>query len=554
MDTPNLGSIALSLVGGLAIFILGMGHMTQALNNIAGARMKDLLGSFTRNRFAAATTGAAITAAVQSSSVTTVLLVGFSSAGLITLTQSVGVILGANLGSTVTAQIIAFKVSEMGAILMAIGLAVSFLKNRPRLSQCGILILGLGAIFFGMQLMGDATRPLRAYPPFLDAMQTIENPLWGVLIALVFTAVVQSSAATIGLAIIFANQGLITLEGAISIAFGANIGTCITAAFAAIGRPPAAWRVVFIHVVFNLLGVALWLAFIPQLADLSDWIARHLLFDRSLGREVAIAHTLFNLVNLLLFIGFTGPLAKLASKLVRDRPRTLRSVANPIYLDPIYLETPSLAIDRARLECGRLASLAIAMAEEIPIASIEGTETTLNNLATRDDDVDDLQTAILNYLARIDASKLVREDQDAIQEVIALVNCWENIGDLLDSHVLPLGHDRLKTGLEISSQTKAQLAALHQHLINDLRLSMLVTTENDSSQATKLVATKATFRTLAETAENQLRERLIGRNPERMELFRLESDLISNLKHLQHYARRPGKMLVERNKKKGENP
>ncbi|MBK1877178.1 Na/Pi cotransporter family protein [Pelagicoccus mobilis] len=544
MDTPSFSSIAVSLTGGLAIFIIGMGFMTQSLNSIAGARMKDLLSSFTRNRFAAATTGAAITAVVQSSSVTTVLLVGFSSAGLITVAQSVGVIFGANLGSTVTAQIIAFKIADAGPILMALGLAISFAKNRPRLSQFGVLTLGLGAIFFGMQLMGDATRPLRSYPAFLEAMQTIETPIWGIVIGLVFTAIVQSSAATIGLAIIFANGELITLESAIAIAFGANIGTCITAALAAIGRPAAAWRIVFIHIVFNLLGVALWFAFIPQLASASEIITDKILHDPSVGREVAIAHTAFNLINLVLFIGFTGPLAKLATKLVPEKQRATSNAAQPIYLDAIFLETPSLAIDRARMECGRLATLAIGMAEEIPIAAIQGDEASLKKLETRDDDVDDLQTAILNYLSRIDSDELISKDQEALNQVITLVNCWENVGDLLDSHVLPLGHDRLKTGLSISDETKDLLAQLHQNLLRDLRLSLLVTTEEDIAQAKLLKATKAPFNKLADYAENQLRSRLVGRDPDRMELFRLESDLISNLKHIHHYARRPAKQLL----------
>ncbi|MDQ8200792.1 Na/Pi cotransporter family protein [Pelagicoccus enzymogenes] len=545
MDTPPFFSITLSLVGGLAIFILGMGFMTQALTHIAGSRLKHLLASFTRNRFAAAATGAAITAAVQSSSVTTVLLVGFSSAGLISVAQSVGVILGANVGSTVTAQIIAFKISEAGAILMAVGLSISFLKSRERLAQVGTLLLGLGAIFFGMQLMGDATRPLRGYEPFLEAMQAIESPLWGVAIGLVFTAVVQSSAATIGLAIIFANQNLISLEAAISIAFGANIGTCITALFAAIGRPAAAWRIVFIHIVFNLLGVAIWFAFIPELASLSRFVAETLLQDSTIGRDVAVAHTLFNLINLLLFLAFTGPLARLATAVAPDRAKKTSSAGKPLYLDPLYLETPSLAIDRARLECGRLATLAVSMAEDIPHAALEGDLSDLRELASRDDELDELQTAILNYLARIQSAKLGPQDQHAINQTIALVNSWENIGDLLDSHVLPLGYDRLEAGHPIGDNTRRTLSELHQALLQDLRLSLLVTTKSDPSDVEKLLASKAGFRKLADDAESDLRSSLVGRDPERMELFRLESDLISNFKHIHHHARRPAKLLQE---------
>lgn len=541
---PHLVSVLISLLGGLAIFILGMTLMTQALNTIAGARMKALLRAFTRNRFAAAATGATITAVVQSSSVTTVLLVGFSSAGLMSVAQSVGVILGANVGSTVTAQIIAFKIGAAGPILLAIGIVVSFLKKRERLAQVGLLILGLGAIFFGMQEMSDATRPLRSYEPFLQAMQTIESPLWGVAVGLAFTAVVQSSAASIGLAIIFANQGLLTLEGAIAIAFGANVGTCITAALAALGRSAAAWRIVFVHVLFNLVGVALWFAFIPQLGEISGFIGERLLYDRSLGREVAIAHTLFNVVNLVVFIGFTGPLARLAIFVFPERARRKQSASTPLYLDPIYLATPPLAIDQARLETGRLAALALRMAEEIPIAAVEGSAEQLQELAGRDDELDDLQTAILSYLSKVDASKLAAPEQSALHEVIALVNCWENVGDTLDNHMLALGRDRLDTQLEISLETKQSLSTLHRALLKDLRLSLLVTKNRAASDIKTLLESKAAFNALAAAAETALHQRLVGRDPQRMELFRLESDLISNFKFLHHHLRRPAKLLA----------
>ncbi|MDQ8201379.1 Na/Pi cotransporter family protein [Pelagicoccus sp. SDUM812003] len=544
MDDPALGPIFIQLIGGLAIFILGMSMLTQALNSLAGDRMKALLASFTRNRFAAALSGATITAVVQSSSVTTVLLVGFSSVGLISTAQSAGVIFGANVGSTFTAQIIAFKISEAGAPLLAIGLAIHLLKKYERLSQFGLFLLGLGAIFFGMQEMGDATRPLRSYPPFMEAMQGFDAPLLGILVGLVFTAVVQSSAASIGLTIVFASQGLLTLESAIAIAFGSNIGTCITAALAAIGRPIAAWRIVFIHVIFNVLGVAIWYAFIPQLAQLSAAAAMLGSQQGTIAREIAMAHTLFNCINLILFIGFTGPISKLASRLAPDRQQSVDDEAKPIYLDAYFLNTPSMAIDRARLEAGRLASYAVRLSEEVPIAATTGSLSELNALSTRDDDIDALQTAILNYLARIPAGKLSRKDQARIREIIAIVNAWENIGDALDSHVIGLGKDRIKTGLNISEETLVSIEQLHQALLEDMRLAMMVTTNRSVEQAKRLLASKASFKQLADQAEASLHDRLLGRSPDRMDLFRLESDLISNLKRIHYHVRRVAKLAL----------
>lgn len=542
MDTPSLTAIFISLLGGLAIFVLGMSLMTQALNDLAGARMKALLATFTRNRFTSTLCGIAITATVQSSSVTTVLLVGFSSVGLISAAQSVGVIFGANVGSTITAQIIAFKITEAGPLMLAAGLFLSFLKKYERVSLCGMLLLGLGAIFFGMQEMSAATHPLRNYEPFLDAMKAIDSTFWGIIVGLVFTAVVQSSAAAIGLAMIFANQGLITLEGAIAIAFGSNIGTCVTAALAAIGRPAAAWRIVFIHVIFNVAGVALWLAFIPFLAETSNLIASDLLGDGSPGREIAVAHTLFNVANLLLFIGFAGPLARVAAKVVPARAPKTESASRPLYLDPLFLDTPSLAIDRARLEAGRLANIAFNMTEKIPLAALNGNKKQLAELSTRDDVLDDLQTQILNYLAKIDANKLEKQDQDNLRKVINLVNNWENIGDTLDNHVIPLGIDRLDTGLVVSETTHGAILKLHQHLLENMRLAMLVTTSPNEADIERLTTSKASFLQLAEEAEEVLQNRLLGRTAERMVLFRLETDIISNLKRIHYYVRRVAKI------------
>lgn len=543
MEDPAFGKITTQLLGGLAIFVLGMSMLTQALNSLAGARMKALLASFTRNRFAAALSGATITAVVQSSSVTTVLLVGFSSVGLISAAQSAGVIFGANLGSTFTAQIIAFKISEAGAPLLAIGLAIHLFKKFERLSQLGLFLLGLGAIFFGMQEMGDATRPLRSYQPFMDAMQGFDTPLIGITVGLVFTAIVQSSAATIGLTIVFASQGLLTLEGAIAIALGSNIGTCLTAALAAIGRPRAAWRIVFIHVVFNAVGVALWYAFIPQLASMSAALTEMLVGAPTLAREIAMAHSLFNGINLILFLGFTGPISRLATLVAPDSKHDERS-AKPLYLDPLFLDTPSMAIDRARMETGRLASLALSMSEEIPIAATIGQSADLEKLAQRDDDLDTLQTAILEYLAKLPAGNLSRSEQDSIQDIIAIANAWENIGDALDSHVLALGRDRLDTGLEISAETRVSIEQLHQALLDGMRLALMVTNNRDPKLAASLVDSKDAFNAIADQAEAALLHRLAGRDLQRLELFRLEADLISNLKRIHYHVRRIGKLSL----------
>ena len=231
------GHLAMGLFGGLALFLFGMEQMSDALKSALGDQMKTLLAKLTRNRFTGALTGAFVTAVVQSSSVTTVLVVGFVSAGMMNMTQSIGVIMGANVGTTVTAQIVAFKVEEAALWMVALGFLMMFAARRERVKHYGSMLMGLGLIFYGMSLMGGAMDPLRSYEPILQLMAQMKNPLLAILVGALFTALVQSSSATTAIVITMAGQGLISLEAGIALAFGANIGTCITAQLAALGKP-----------------------------------------------------------------------------------------------------------------------------------------------------------------------------------------------------------------------------------------------------------------------------------------------------------------------------
>ncbi|MDA7663002.1 Na/Pi symporter, partial [Pirellulaceae bacterium] len=229
LDNPSkllLGGIATGMGGGLALFLFGMRQMTESLKTVAGSSMKSLLAKLTANRFTAALAGTIVTAVIQSSSVTTVLIVGFISAGLLTLSQSIGVIIGANIGTTITAQIIAFQVYKYGLLMIAVGFLTDIMAKSSKTKQWGMVLMGLGLIFFGMELMSNAAGPLRAWPPFIDAMQNMNNPMLAIFIGAVFTAIIQSSSAATGVVIVLASQGMISLETGIGLCFGTNIGTC----------------------------------------------------------------------------------------------------------------------------------------------------------------------------------------------------------------------------------------------------------------------------------------------------------------------------------------
>ena len=340
-DSIKWFTLIVGLVGGLTLFLLGMDLMTDALRLVVGDKAKAVLEKLTANRFVGLLTGAGITAVIQSSSVTTVLVVGFISAGLMTFVQSIPIILGSNIGTTFTAQIIAFNITSWALVLVSLGFLVTTLsKKRKRKSQ-GTAVMGLGLIFFGMVVMGEAMSPLRTYEPFIDAMKTLDNPLLGILVGAVITAVLQSSSATTGIVIVLASQGLITPAAGIALVIGANIGTSITALLAAIGKPRDAQRAAVAHLLFNVGGVILWIPFVGWLVS----------FVGSVGggtaREVANAHTIFNVVNAMIFLPFVNQFAALVTKLVPDKP--VEGEMRPIYLDESLIRSPSLALSAARM-------------------------------------------------------------------------------------------------------------------------------------------------------------------------------------------------------------
>jgi len=435
------------LLGGLAIFLLGMDRMTESLRVVAGDRLRGALLRLTANRFVGMLTGAGITAVIQSSSVTTVLVVGFISSGLMTFQQSLGIILGANIGTTVTAQIIAFKVTTYALFAVAGGFAVTFLSKRGDRQAQGAVVLGLGLVFFGMSLMGDAMSPLRSSDTFIDLMARLENPFLGIAVGAGFTALVQSSSATTGIVIVLAQQGLISLETGIALVLGANVGTSVTALIASIGKPREALRAGVAHALFNVGGAAVWLPFIGVLGSLVGDIGG------GTARELANAHTVFNLVNALLIIGFIPVFARFVVRLVPDRPEEESRTVRARYLDRTLLRTPSLALDRARLELLRMADRVRSMLADILPALLHGTRWTLLEIEERDDEVDSLHRQIITYLGEISQTRLSESETGELIGLMEATNNLEAIGDIIETNLVALGLHRAEQGLTVSPET-----------------------------------------------------------------------------------------------------
>ncbi len=528
--------VVTGLFGGLALFLMGMDRMTSALRVLAGDRMRSILGKLTSNRFVAAGTGAGVTAVIQSSSITTVLVVGFITAGLLTLEQSVGVIMGANIGTTITAQIIAFNVSRYALALVAVGFGIRFLsKNETRRGQGGLL-LGLGLVFFGMAVMGEAMGPLSTYGPFQSWMAGMSNPVTGILAGALFTAVIQSSSATTGVVLALAFQGLITLDAGIALIFGANIGTSVTAQLAAIGKPRDALRAAWVHTLFNVLGVLLWLPFIPQLANLVEG------FGGGLARQIANAHTIFNVANTVVFIGFTHQMAELVIRLVPDRPEAEK--VRPKYLDDGLLRTPSLALDRARLELLRLADRVRGMLAAIVPAVMMGTSGDLVTIEAMDDEVDSLYASILGYLGRLSKEELGSKDSDELFQLMEATNNLEAIGDIIETNLVQLGLSRIEQDLVVSQETRDIMSGFHQQVQEAFELAMVAVTQKNEAAASRVTAMKTHVNAVARKVEVHEAARLVADEPNRIATYAFETDLIAHLKRVFYFTRRTARVAV----------
>ena len=545
-------TILIGLFGGLALFLFGMEQMTDALKLLAGGGMKKLLARLTTNRFSAAFAGAFVTAVIQSSSVTTVLVVGFISAGLLSLSQSIGVIMGANIGTTITAQIIAFKITKYALVMVAIGFGMLFISKKEKIKQYGMMLMGLGLIFFGMQLMSDATRPLRTYQPFIDLMQSMENPAMGILISAVFTGIVQSSSATTGVIIVLATQGFVTLEAGIALAFGANIGTCVTALLAAIGKPREAVQAAVVHILFNILGVVVWLGLIDQLAAIVQVIspkAPALTGIEKLAaetpRQIANAHTIFNVANTVIFIWFTRPMAWLVQRLVRERPKKGPEEITPRYLDDILLETPSLALDRVRMELRRIGERATGMVSRALPVALHGSKEDLKALAEDDDEVDTLYDYIVAYLGRLSQTNLQARQSAQLYTYMSAANNIENVADMIETNIVEAGLTRLRNNVEVSDQTAEVLKALHEKVSWAVQLAMESLDASDLSMAEQAIAAKEEINRLAGEAETHLALRLAAEDEDRLILYRIESEIIEYLKRVYYFAKRIAKAVAE---------
>ncbi len=536
--------LGMGLFGGLAFFLFGMEQMSDGLKAAAGETLKIFLAKLTKNRFMGAFTGAVVTAVLNSSSVTTVLVVGFITAGLMTMSQSIGVIFGANIGSTVTAQIVAFNITQYALVGVVIGFLMLFTGKGDKTRNYGSMIMGLGLVFYGMGVMSDAMYPLRSYEPFLDLMAKMENPLLGILVGAVFTALVQSSAATTGIAIVMASEGLMTLPAGIALAFGSNIGTCATAVLAAIGKPRPAVRAAAVHISFNIAGVLIWVWFIDYLAEFVSAISPAYpelqgkeRLAAEVPREIANAHTVFNVANTLIFIWFTTYFARFVQWLIPDVPEEEKEIIKPKYLDDVLIQTPSLALQRVRMELGHMGDILKAMFAKVDEAFTARDRDMFEEATKMDDQVDLLHEHILSFLSRIGKGELTDKQDQEMFLLMGALDTMEGLGNVISVEFVGIGHKVLDGDIKASETMRAMLTNLYEVILEAFDGAVRAVKDNDQKAAQQVMALKAEINHQIQEALKHQSEKLAAEKS-RLPVLRVEMEALDHMRRVYTLCRR----------------
>lgn len=530
--------VYISLFGGALLLLYGIQLVGEGLQRAGGSLLKPILGTLTKNPLSGLGIGTLLTAILQSSSATTVMLVGFVNAGLLSLRQSMGVILGSDIGTTITVQLISFKVFDYAVLLVGLGiLGMLVFKNRVR-QDLSKGVLGFGFIFLSIKIMAESMVPLRENTVFILLLGALgENPLTGIIISAIFTALFHSSAATIGIALAMAVEGIIPLKAAISVIFGANIGTCATAITASIGTSAEAKRTAYVHIVFKMLGVAI---FFPFIEGLGNIIVRT---STELPRQIANAHTLFNFVIAIIFLPFLGPIEKVIRRMVPDKISLERF--GPRYLNPHLISTPELALGQATREVIRMADIVEEMLKRTIDVFKNNDRELLEKIEDRDDDVDLLDREIKLYLVKILRGSLTESLSKKEIDILEMINNLENIGDIVDKNLMRSAKKKINRGLSFSKEGMDEIASFHGKIIENFDLSISAFTSRDADLAARIISRKERIEEMCKELKQAHINRLHLGYKESIETSSIHLDVLTNFERINSHITQMAYPLFE---------
>lgn len=473
---PDYAVMPANVLGGLGLFLYGMMLMSDSLQKVAGDRMRKILEVLTTNPLKGVLVGAVVTGIIQSSSATTVMVVSFVNAGLMNLSQAFGVIMGANIGTTMTAQLIAFSLNRVALPICGVGFLVYFLAKRKRFKTLGLLILGFGILFVGLNVMSEAMKPLKNSPTFVSLMVSLGRyPILGVLLGTGMTMLVQSSSATIGMLQALAAQGLISFNAAVPILFGDNIGTCITAVLASLGTNRTAKRAALAHVSFNVFGTVLFILLLP----LFKVVVTAVTPSGYLPRLIANAHTSFNALNTLVWL----PMVAFMVRWVRFAiPGEERGPRGAEYLDPKLYNTPAVALGQVTKELGRMGEMTLSMLEDSRRAILGQDLKAIARISEEEESVDYLQREIIVYLTGLGQASLGPSESLRLINLQNVVHDIERVGDHV-KNLAELAEYRIDQRLGFSEAAQAELGDILARVDRMYRDTLRALAEDDFALA-----------------------------------------------------------------------
>ncbi|WP_410984733.1 Na/Pi cotransporter family protein [Bacillus cereus] len=528
----NVQDMIFQFIGGLGIFLFGIKYMGDGLQQAAGDRLRDILDRFTTNPLMGVLAGMLVTVLIQSSSGTTALTVGLVSAGFMTLRQAIGVIMGANIGTTVTAFIIGIKIGEYALPIMAVGAILLFFFKNKKVQSLGQVVFGFGMLFFGLELMSTGMKPLRSLESFQELTVSMSNsPVLGVIVGTVFTLIVQSSSATIGILQELFGQGAIDLKAALPVLFGDNIGTTITAVLAAIGTSIAARRAALVHVIFNIVGTIIFTILLVPFTNLIQYFQTSLNLNPEM--TIAFAHGTFNVTNAIIQFPFIAVLAWIVTKIIRGEDSAIDF--KPQHLNPIFIEqSPAIALTEAQKEIIRMAEFSLHGLKEATLFLNTKDKKHANMAAQLEGAINNLDRKITDYLVLLSEKPLSPMDSEKHSVLASVVGDIERVGDHVEN-VVELVDSQISNRVTLSDEAMAELNEMLELTTSTLQDAINALTNFD----TELAQTVITKERKIDQMERVLRKRHVLRLNERScsgDASIIYVDMVSNLERIGDHA------------------
>ena len=546
MDWTNL---ILSFIGGFGLFLFGMEYMGNGLEKAAGSRMKNILAALTKNRLLGVLVGAGVTALIQSSSATTVMVVGFVNVGLLNLRQAVGVIMGANIGTTITSWIVALgewtaflKPSVLAPIFIVTGVILIMFVKNTQINSIGQILFGFGSLFLGLEMMSNAAEPLSDLPQVKNLFLVLgHNPLLGILTGTVVTAIIQSSSASVGILQALALAGLVPWGSAIYIILGQNIGTCITAILSSISANTNAKRAAAIHFLFNFIGsiifgiiaIVIFHVWLPNVRDQLITVT-----------QISIVHTVFNILNTILLFPFGNALVHLAEMIVKGHGK--QDSAGEYFLDERLLETPNIAVQTAQDEVARMGAIASANVNKAVEALFEQNEDKVNEVFEKEREINTFQEKLNDYLVKLSNLSLAETDQIKVAELFHIVSDIERVGDHADN-IGELAMNLKKDDLSFSEMAQKELESITSIAFNCFSKAIEAYHNQDKEIAEETVD--------LEEQVDRLEEKLRSRHMKRLAREQCNPiagiiylDIVSNVERISDHASNIAQLVLDKSR------